>query len=377
MLSSHLTVKVFNTFSSKLPFERVPLLTSSYTYMLMIIKFLFLPDLWVVLDLYVQTAPGPLHLQCPQAHQMQRSRTADIIFLPSWPPRLPILMKDVLIAPIAWIGSEVQTQSPMGVGGLSVAFCHVAHHHQYLNEGQVLTIHAGRPWGQPIRKEAFWSSLFPFGQMSVWDGEQEEGRWSGYGLKLSQATLLLLEKGLLIIFHHLQVRTLRRRSLCKSPKATVLKVRPWDSRPDLLMVSIAFFLLSREEPWAHGMHWPSQRTWVLTSVLTAAVCCFSVQALGKRWCPRGSILWGSTLPLALAFLLIALGTISVLVTPRSPPQTRPLHWVGSKFPTALVCLPLEILQAPLCRHAFWRILSHILEILDLIYFTAIRKPFLS
>lgn len=91
MLSSHLTVKVFNTFSSKLPFERVPLLASSYTYMLMIIKFLFLPDLWVVLDLYVQTAPGPLHLQCPQAHQMQCSRIADIIFLPSWPPKAPHL----------------------------------------------------------------------------------------------------------------------------------------------------------------------------------------------------------------------------------------------------------------------------------------------
>lgn len=95
MLSSHLTVKVFNIFSSKLPFERILLLASIYTYVLMIIKFLFLPDLRAVLDLYVQKAPGLLLLQCLQTHQMQCSRIADIIFFcPPDSPRL-ILHLDV------------------------------------------------------------------------------------------------------------------------------------------------------------------------------------------------------------------------------------------------------------------------------------------
>lgn len=41
MHSSHHTIKVFNTFSSKLPFERVLLLASTFTYMQTIITFLF------------------------------------------------------------------------------------------------------------------------------------------------------------------------------------------------------------------------------------------------------------------------------------------------------------------------------------------------
>lgn len=59
MPSSHLTVKVLNTFSFKLLCERVPLLASSSTYILVMITFLFLPDLLVVLDFYVQQTPGP------------------------------------------------------------------------------------------------------------------------------------------------------------------------------------------------------------------------------------------------------------------------------------------------------------------------------
>lgn len=76
-----------------------------------------------------------------------------------------------------------------------------------------------------------------------------------------------------------------------------------------------------------------------------------------------------------AFLLIVLGMISGLMTLRSPSHTRPPHWVGSELPTPLGGFPLEILQALLCRHAFWGILSHILDMLDLIYFTPIRKAF--
>ena len=107
--SCHLTVKVFNTFSFKLPFERVPLLASSSTYMLVMIKFLFLPNLLVVLDFYVQQTPGPPPAMCSGSSD---ARVADTMFLS------PCSLKDITVASIAGMGSGAQSQAPMYVSSL-------------------------------------------------------------------------------------------------------------------------------------------------------------------------------------------------------------------------------------------------------------------
>lgn len=260
MPNSHLTIKVFNIFGSKLPFERVPLLISTSAYMLMIIKFLSFSKIYQGFG--TSTCNWLLGLSTWKVHRLI---TCSVLELqtpssraPARPPRLPDLAKGIAIASIAGIDSEAQSHSHPHVPVLcrwhsAVMWLITVN----LSTKRAVAIHGDGPRGsEPGRSlseqllpseptVSIWTDIC----LRCWGGA---GRRGGQALKPSQAILPLPAtswgrgEGTVRFYHHLQMKILTTYTVVQGRDAGSETMR---FSPGLLMSSPVFFLVDRGVPW--------------------------------------------------------------------------------------------------------------------------------